>query len=297
MRRTTTIQRLALAAATVILMTAATGCEDLPPNEYVPQYVVEGFLIVDEPIHGIKVMRSQPVTDTFRLKNSAVTDADVRIIVDGRSMQLAYRPDSTGVGEYYFPDTSEKVQPGVIYSIEVRPTDGGLLSGSTLTPQRISWVTAPLSVIDYPKDTIELPSPDSLKLRWTRSGTLNEYLVSVRCLDTLEYGKYLEPSSGEKNRRIARSFEENAPHYNDVTRWGFIPNTETPTVWVAFKWFGRHEITMWAADNNFIRWWKLTHWGANPEYDGKMANIKGGLGVFSSAAVARAETFLVKNQP
>jgi len=292
------IHRLIIAASSLLVALASTGCEDLPPNDYVPQYIVQGYLVVDQPIAGIKVMRSQSVTDTFHLANSAVTDADVRIIVDGQALKLDYRPDSSGTGEYFFADSSLKVQPNLLYSIEVRTTDGTLLTGQTLTPERISWIRAPKSTLQYPLDTLNLPSPDSLSLAWTRSGNRSEYLISVRCLDTLDYGRYLEPSTGELNRRIERSFEgSDAPDYKDVSRWGFILNTETPTVWVAFKWFGRHEVTVWAADDNFVKWFKLTHWSGNPQYDPLLGNIHGGLGVFASAATASAETFILKNQP
>src|SRR5207253_2302726 len=79
-------------------------------DNYLPQYVIEGYMIVDQPIEGIKISRSQSVVDTFKLSKGAVPDADVRIIVNGESLALQYRADS-GAGSYYYPDASRLVEP------------------------------------------------------------------------------------------------------------------------------------------------------------------------------------------
>ena len=39
------------------------GCGDPAPTEYLPQYVVQGYLIVGEPIRNIVVTSSQSVTE------------------------------------------------------------------------------------------------------------------------------------------------------------------------------------------------------------------------------------------
>jgi len=292
------IHRLLIVASSLLVALASTGCEDLPPNDYVPQYIVQGYLVVDQPITGIKVMRSQSLADTFGLASSDVTDADVRIIVDGQALKLDYRPDSSGTGEYFFADSSLKVQPNLLYSIEVRTTDGTLLTGQTLTPERISWIRAPKSTLQYPVDTLNLPSPDSLSLAWTRSGDRSEYLISVRCLDTLDYGKYLEPSTGEPNRRIERPLIDQESDFKHLSRWDYRLSLETTMPWHLFKWYGRERITAWAVDQSLLEWYKLTHWGSDsPTYDPLMSNIHGGAGVFGSAAIAEMDVFLLKNRP
>ncbi|MCE7933242.1 MAG: DUF4249 family protein [Chlorobi bacterium CHB2] len=290
------INRIAIAAAVVALLFSATGCEDLPPDAYIPQYALEGYLLVDKPITNISLTRSQSVTDTFKFDKGGVPNADVKIITGGNVYQLQYRNDNRS-GGYFYPDTTVRVQPNTTYKIEVRTADGSLLTAQTITPERIAWITPPKSSLQYPVDTLSLPSPDSLKLRWTIAPNVVEYLISIRCDDTLEYGKYLEPSTGERNRRIERSYEKNVPLYNDVSRWGFLLHNETPTVWAGFKWFGRHTVTVYAANDPMARWYKLTHFGANPTFDPLYSNVSGGVGVFGAASIAESKVFVTKNQP
>lgn len=138
------------------------GCEDLPPNSYKPEVVVEGYLIVDRPIEGIRINISQAVTDTFRSERGAVADAAVEIKSGERVFPLVYRVVD-GKGEYHYPDTTVLVEPTTRYDLNIRLADGSLVTGTTTTPGRIDWIKRPDSVLSYPKDTINLTS-DSLRI-------------------------------------------------------------------------------------------------------------------------------------
>lgn len=281
------------------LVTVLAGCEDAPPSDYVPEYVVRGYLLVDQPIRDIQITHSQSLTDTFKVERSIVSDADVRVIVDGRTLQLQYRATGNGPGEYYLPDTTELVQPGKRYTLEITTKDGAELTAQTLTPQRFDWVRPPAGRVIIPKksDPAYLKPPDSLDLIWTEDAGLPEYLISVRALDTSGYGKYLAPETPEPNERVnpdLDEFDEN--RYNEMTRWGFIAGTRTPIVWAAFRWYGPHEVVVYAADRSFINWFKMTQWSGNPEYDPLLGNVQGGIGVFGSASVIRADVMLLKNR-
>lgn len=290
---------IALATLIVALVasTSLTGCEDAAPTEYVAQPVVEAFLIVGEPIRDIRVTRSQSVTDTFRYRNSAVSDADVKLIAGDRTLQLQYR-ENDRVGEYYLPDTTVLVEPMTDYRLVVTMPDGAIVSGRTRTPVQIEWIDAPKTPLQYPLDTVQLPRPaDSLALSWTPAPSISEYIISVRSLDTLEYGRYLDPPTDERNRRIGRFWEENAPFYDDVARIAFLQESSTPVSWFAFKWFGRQEVSVFASDGPFVNWYKMTHFQNPPQYQPLLGNVEGGLGVVASASVVRREVFLVKNAP
>lgn len=278
------------------LLMGITGCEDPVPTDYIPEYVFTGYLIVDEPVRGITLTQSLQPLDSFDYQSSAVTDAQMRIWSANDTFELRYVPSDSIVGEYRAVDTTKLVKPGVEYFMETTFSDGEVLSSSTITPQRIEWIQAPRETLQYPIDTLKLPSPDSLKLIWTRSQGVSEYLISVRALDTLNYGSYLEPSTAEPNRRIERFFEADAPRYNDIVRWGFLQNTEVNVVWFAFKWFGLHEITVYAPDPAMLEWFKQVRFGGN-QFQSLLSNIEGGIGVFGSASVVRQITFLLKNQP
>lgn len=271
------------------------GCEDMPPTTYVPQYVLEGYLIVDDPINNISVTLTQPTTESFNYAGSAIKDAQVDLITGDRKLHLVYRPDSS-VGTYWYPDSSVVVQPNTRYRIEVRTTDGALITGETVTPGRITWTQEPKDTIYYPPSDTVRP-PDSLSLAWTAVPGNEEYLVSIRVLDTVGYGKYLTPPTQEKNVRIDRPFEDQAPDYRDVTRWGYLQGTRTPITWAAFKWYGLHEVSLYAPDQNFLDWFKLTQFGQNVQYDSRLGSVQGGVGVFASASVARKRVFVIKKRP
>jgi hypothetical protein len=275
-----------------------SGCEDAPPNDYVPQYVVQGYLVVDSPIRGIGLSRSQPVTDTFKVERGRVPDADVRLITEGRTLQLLYRAGEKGTGEYYYPDTAELVKPGARYTLQITTKDGATLTAQTLTPNHFAWVRPPIArvVIPQKSEPAYMKPPDSLNLVWTPDAGVQEYLVSVRALDTLGYGRYLSPETSEGNERVDPELDEfDERHYNDLTRWGFVASTTTPIVWGAFKWYGPQEVSVYAGDRNLINWFKMTQWTGNPQYDPLLGNIQGGVGVFASASVIRADHFLIKN--
>jgi len=283
--------------ALAILLATIAGCEDAPPNVYTAEYVVEGYLVVDEPMGGIKVTLSQSVSDTFRSSNGFVDDADVRVIDGSITHLLEFRSTSpSGAGAYYLPDTSVKVQPNRLYRLEVRTRDGKLMTAQTATPGRISWTVPPKDTVSIPpkSDPAFLKPPDSLRLAWIDVAGTPEYLISVRALDTLEYGRYLPAPTEKKNRRVDPDLDKQFPRYNDISRWGFLAGLSTPIVWSAFKWYGPQEVAVWAADDNMIKWFKMTYWQGNPTYDPLLGNVKGdGMGIFASSSVARKTVFLV----
>jgi hypothetical protein len=280
---------------TLLGLMVLIGCGDPAPTEFIPQNVVQGFIIVGEPIRGIQVMKSQSVADTFRYANSGITDANVTLTSNGRVFQLQYRPNS--VGEYFYPDTAELVQPNTPYELKVTLADGTVMTGATKTPGQVNWIQAPKDTVQYPhEDSLSVVLPDSMKLLWTAVPGVGEYPISVRCLDTVEYGKYLGSEMPGKNVRIDREIDKNTPDYKDVSRWGFLQGTSSPISWLAFKWYGLHEVSIWAADDNFMKWFKFTLFGSNQQYESRLGSIKGGTGVFASASVARQRVFLLKGR-
>jgi hypothetical protein len=288
---------LKISVITLFLFTI-TSCEDLPPTSYTVEYVVEAYLIVNQPIQNIVISHSLPTTDTFKIENSIVKDARVEITGGGETFMLNYRTTAKG-GEYFFPDTTKLIKEKTLYELHVTTNDGRILTGKTITPQQISWIVGkePKSVYQYPSDTLNLPSDnDSLVFAWTKAEGLSEYLISLQALDTLEYGKYLTPPTPELNRRMGRFYDQtDNPQYKETTLYGFLQGNSSNVVWNAFRWFGKNQLTVYAADDNFNRWSK-SRWVGN-QYDENLGSIKGGVGVFGSASIATQPIFLLKNKP
>jgi hypothetical protein len=272
-----------------------TSCEDAPPNSFVPVPYVEGYLFVDRPINGIVVATSQSLAVKYDLPSGMIADADVQISDGGASYQLAYRVVN-GVGSYWYPDSTVLVKPATRYTLSVRLKSGAVLGGSTLTPERIEWTKPPRSLLQYPSDTVHLTSPDSLRIAWT-PGNGVEYIIRAQCLDTLAYGAYLVPSTDEQNGRTNNFGQIETAERNtfySTTRWGFVQATGVPTVWTAFRWYGRNNIAILSPDVHFLDWFKMTKFSGNPQYNPQFSNITGGTGIFASAAMVEKELFLLK---
>ncbi|MBI3260606.1 MAG: DUF4249 family protein [Ignavibacteriae bacterium] len=283
-----------ISALAFFLITLAS-CSDDVPTSYTSEYVVEGYLFVDQPITNIVVTRSLPTTDTFKFENSLVKDATVEITGDGETFTLVYRSTPKG-GEYYLPDTTKLVKEKTTYQIRVTAKDGKVMTGKTTTPELFNWIPGrePRTLIQYPKDTTNLLADTSLTFEWTKTGRQEEYLLKLQALDTLEYGKYLDPPTPESNRRIERFFDQpDSPQYTETTQYVYWTSNSAPVVWNAFQWFGKYEVSILAADDNFIKWSK-SRWIGN-QYDPNLGSISGGVGVFASAAIVTQQMFLLKN--
>ena len=281
----------------VLLLLQLTACEDQPPTDYQPTPFLEGYLIVDEPIRDIVVAVSQPITEPFSYDNMMLSDAEVVLSGGGADYTLQYVV-TDGVGSYRYPDSTVTVQPETEYSIRVTLSDGTVMRAETVTPARIAWTVPPRDMLQYPQDTTKLVSPDSLRIQWTPGNSV-EYIIRVQALDTLGYGAYLAPPTEEINERTNNiPFEEpDDPTFYTLTRWGFVQTNQAPTVWAAFRWYGRNDVSILAPDQYMLEWFKATQWGGRsvqfrPEY----SNVEGGIGILASAAVISYDVFVLKRK-
>ncbi len=271
------------------------SCGDPVPTDYQEELMVEGFVFVGEPIHDIRVLRTLPITDTFRFADAAVRDAQVRITADGVPLAVEYVPDSLG-GTYRVVDVQYRAMPGVRYDIEVVAI-GKKLTATTTTPDTFEWMQAPKDTLPYPGRLLELTRNDSLDVSWTPVTGVGQYIVAVECVDTLGYGKYLTPPTADTNRRIRDQdrFDNGTLIANERVRFGFSILPRAPTVWSVFKWFGQQEIRVYAGDQAFQEWFRMVGFGRRSSYDYRLSNVKGGLGTWGSASVIRKASFLKKD--
>lgn len=278
----------------MLLMHLLTSCEDAPPTEYVPEHYVEAFILVGEPIAGIRVYLTQPTTSKYSDSIAVIRDADIRIIDDKDTMKLAFR-ENPGMG-YFYPDTNYKVKPNTDYKLRVTLKDGKIITGQTKTLGTVNWINEPKDYMYFPKDTLNPKAIDSIAIKWSKVPGIVFYILNVRCLDTLNYGKYLTPATDEMNRRTFNIFyRDNDKTYRELSSINFVGDSTTPVVWMAFKWFGKQEVTVYAPDNNYLKWFKNQMF--SQYHDPLMNSVTNAIGVFGSASVVRKQCFLVKNQP
>jgi hypothetical protein len=286
----------------LLLITAISvifvACEDPVPNDYIEDKYVEAYLLVDKPIENIVLKRTQPLNQKYASENAMIKDAIVKLSYEGKTIQLSYR-DGENPG-YYYADESELVKPEVLYELHITTSDGKVITASTRTPKRFDWVDEPKSRFHYPADTLNLPAVDSLKISWTPVEGVDYFLIRTKHLDTLNYGKYLEPPTDEPNRRcfnFLSKIKEWDFTYKNVTNWGLIGNTQTAAVWFAFKWFGKQTVTVFNADRNMLNWFINLYFNQTTATEPLMNSVNGAYGVFGSASFVEKEVFLYKNQP
>lgn len=284
------MKRILQIVLVIIFTVFIISCEDPAPTDYIPSYFVEALLIVDEPIKEIRVLESQPLNDSFNYNNSLIKNATIQISEGDNIYNLVFsQADSNG---YNYPDTNYKVKPNTNYKLKVRLENGQEITGETTTPTPFNWVVRPDYYIQYPIDTVNLPSPFSIQ--WELVNNVIYYIVSIRCLDTLNYGNYLNPATEEKNRRVTHPWEMQESYYRELSYWVIVPSSKVPVVWTVFKWYGWHEVSVYAPDYNFLRWMVQTMSG---EINPLLSSVQGAYGYFGSASVIRDTSVILKNQP
>lgn len=274
----------------VLSLAVLASCEDPAPTDYTPDYFVEAYLIVGDPIQNIRVMVSQPLAGEFEYENQLIRDADVVVReVDGESFLLTTK--MTGDSGYYY-DGEYTIKPETAYELEITLKDGTAITGRTETPKTFDWVKRSPEPLQYPKDTINLEGTDEIS--WAPVEDRDFYLIQVIPLDTLGYGKYLDPPTDEKNRRVESPLK-NDDDYEERSITPLIANTKSSIVWLAFNWYGLQGVNVYCPDDNFLRWYlqNSQSFQINP----LLSSVEGATGVFGSASIIRDTTFLIKNQP
>lgn len=281
-----------LLATIFVISLFINSCEELPPSIYIEDYVLEALILVDEPIQGIILTRTQPIENIFNYDSAMVRDAKVIIREGNNEFELKFRPREDGTRGYFYPDTNYLVKSGVNYSIDVTLPNGKKITGTTFTPPRTEWVQRPKDFVQFPFDSLELPPTDTIA--WQRINGFDFFMIAITNLDTLEYGKYLNPATAEMNRRIERPWRQDR-FFREITSIGPIPATRTPVVWSIFRWYGLHSVTIYVPDWNFLRWFLQAQ--GRGQAEPILTSIEGGIGFFGSAHAIRDTFFLVKNQP
>lgn len=294
-----------------LLVTTAfwfSACSDpVAETAFKEEIMVEGYLITGEPIQGITIKRTQDPLQPYDAAKTYVNNATILIKTGATTIPLVATTLPNGRVEYSDPNKT-LVSFNTAYSLHITMPDGKILTGETTTPDVVSWKKAPRKEIQFPigRDSVTLPSSilDSNSISWAYPDpNFYRLCLSITCMDTLQYGAYLTPATAELNRRTNADFTDglSSEEANERTLWGFVPASlrMAPTVWSAFRWFGKQEVCIWAFDDNMFRWFTMMNFqsGTARQYDPNQASIKGGLGVFGSASIDRDTIFLKKNQP
>jgi hypothetical protein len=279
-----------------LIIFSLISCDQDPDFEYIRENILEAYLIVGEPITEVRLSKTLPLNEKYSFDNAAIKDANI-IINDGENNLILYFNDSTLKYNY---DSNYLVKAQTQYSIRVELENGEIIEDTTRTPSQIEWLYALDSkVVKFPIDSLN--PQNSNRIAWDYPGTLLSINLIVKCLDTLNYGKYFDDfniseETNELNRRIERPWRDDLD-FKDPLEYVIIAGAtdSTTVVWSTFKFYGLHEVAVFAPDLNWTSWGLQYYRG---QYFDPLSTVSGdGLGTLASASVIRDTFFLVKNQP
>ncbi|MGI9175678.1 MAG: DUF4249 family protein [Rhodothermales bacterium] len=270
------------------------GCELFTDETgFAPEYVVESYQVVGEPLQSIRLSRTASVDDTYDFTALAVRDADVRVelLAEGGGVEAAfpYAEDPNRLGVYLSADTQATLLPLRTYRMTAELSGGDVLTAETLTPGDVQLENATLDTLVYQSDnqlelTALLPAYPSRQ---------NIFIFTAEALGVIDEDRLvpfaaavLDDDDELENLRIADSPPINESNY-DVDPDGRIT---IAVPWLIFTFYGDNRLAASALDDNlfdFIRSQSIQEGGSGLS-PGEITNIvdyvEGGTGVFGSLA-------------
>ena len=265
------------------------------------ELVVDGLLLVDQPLPELFVRRTLPPGQTYRREAAGVTDAEVLIFQGDQVFE--YAPDPVTPGRYLPPPEAPQVEALTEYRLEV-DVEGKKVRASTTTPDRMRVLEAVL----LDEDTQEIVR--TLK-SFAEVGD-EVYTAPENQLTHLEglIELHLE-KAGEAYQAALFALEENAqlldedfPDLFDEDLDALRANQSPPFAasdgivrwpWFAVVYTGRSLIKVYALDHNWFEYARsspdLQEQGgsagglAGENFERPFFQVEGGIGLFGSASV------------
>lgn len=293
MRHAASLLPLALLLGACDLFTDSTGFE--------PEYVVESYQIVGEPLQSIRLSRTASVEETYDFNALAVREADVRVeLLDesgGVEAAFAYAESANRPGVYLPVDGGTTLLPLRTYRMTATTAEGDAITAETLTPGDVRLVNAT-------RDTLVYQSAEQLELTAflpAYPGRQNVFIFTAEALGPLSESRFVPISAatfddGEEleDRRTDASPPINESNY-ELDAQGQI-TISVP--WIIFTFYGPNRLAASALDDNlfdFTRSQAIQEGGAGLS-PGEIPNIvdyvEGGTGVFGSIARIEYDVFL-----
>lgn len=282
------MKKASLLLLPLLAVALLAGCDTYEQDDYAPEYIVEAYLVANEPLPTLKLSTTAPIDATYSFEAYAVSGATVvvNLLNDDGAVEESYPYVPVEKGLYGPADGADVVQPLRRYALEITPPENG-------APIRAStFVPGPLELISANTDTVTYQSTDQLEARVTRSfypGRQNIYVFVVEALDTTAgltpfYKSFaddgdLEPEDVVLNATTPVN-EENYDIEPDGTLTLRLP-------WVGVAFYGPNNIVANAIDDNvydFLRSQTNNGTQSPGEMQNLIDHVEGGRGVFGSMA-------------
>ncbi len=263
--------------------------------------VLDGTLIVDQPLPSLFVRRTADPRDLYDASTHGITDAVVRLKTG--SQEWTYLADGDFAGRYLPPTPTPQVEPNTTYTLDVRV--GELVAGGvTTTPERMRLARTVLLDEETLEVLVELV-PFSMGSERSFAAPENQLIYREGLLEmqleepvkgSSAYQLALTGLDRESDFVIIADFLEEED-FEDFERDGASPPLEFDEGLARFPWFavafaGRHVLRLFAVDENwydFIRT-NLTDDGggfgglAGDSFERPIFRLHGAIGLFGSAS-------------
>lgn len=290
---------IALSLATVLL----TGCDLYGQDDYVEKYVVECYLIANEPMPEVRLSTTAPFNENYYFDEQAVLGAEVLIHMYSeqgiRERTFEYTEDRRGVYRVQQQDVLARVRPRNTYRLEI-----------TLPRENNHRITAAVSVPDtfsvreVVRSEAFYQSEDQLEFQITRNRTNDRQNYFIYATESLE--------PAEENltpfwRDAADDMDELIRiRTNIVNEENFDVNPDgTLTLrmpWIGIAFYGRNIISTYSLDDNAYDFFRSqpVQAGGGPgtlapgEIQNIIYNLDGAIGLFGAMSVLNIEVNVLR---
>lgn len=268
-------------------------------------WVVDGVLLVDQPLPPIFVRRVLPANQLYRQTAAGVADAQVQVVQG--SQVFEYAADEDWPGRYVPPPAAAQVAAQTEYRLEVE-VEGKKVQARTTTPDRVRVREMVLvdeetiAVLRPLKTFADVEAEDEVYNAPENQLVYREDLLEIRletaAVDAYQLGMFaLDPNLKSLDDDILDFFDEDDP---EALRANQSPPLSVSDgivrmPWLAVLFAGPTLVKVYALDHN---WFEYARSSSDQQEQGGFAGglagenferpffeVEGGIGLFGSASV------------
>lgn len=283
------------------LTVSVSGCDPYSQDDYEQKYVVQAYLVANEPLPQVRLSTTSPIDATYRFEDVAVSGASVEIwLLDeqgGREETYVY--DMTAPGVYSPRASAVDVKPLRTYELHAQVGSDPEITAKTLVPDQFD-------VLGTSEPSVKYQGSEQFQVDITRSnypGRQNIYVFSITTLD---------PENAELTPFYADLFDDEEDReelYVNQSGIVFEGNYDIDPVrnslqiklpWIALAFYGPNRITANVIDDalyDFLRTRDVQLGGSTlspGEINNVLSNVNNGIGIFGSFARSSVDIVVVK---
>ena len=275
------------------------------------EWVVDGVLLVDQPLPPIFVRRVLPAAQLY--SQTAAGEADARVQIVQGTQVFEYAADADWPGRYVPPPEAAQVEAQTEYRLEVE-VEGKKVQARTTTPDRVRVRETVL--VD--EETVEVlrslktfaEAGDEVYTAPENQLVYREDLLEIRletvAVDAYQLGMFsIEPDLKSLDDDILDFFDEDDP---EALRANQSPPLSVSDgivrmPWLAVLFEGRTLVKVYALDHNWFEYARSSFEQqeqdgfagglAGDNFERPFFEVEGGIGLFGSASVDSVGFFVV----